>query len=60
VAEDILERISQLEGINISKTELNMRINNKLSETKNLAAQVESVSKTGLLTFLGGKSSENN
>jgi pyrimidine operon attenuation protein/uracil phosphoribosyltransferase len=58
VAEDILECISQLEGIDIAKTELNMCVNDKLSKTKNFAAQVESVSKTRLLTFLSRKSSE--
>ena len=50
--EDILQRICELESIDISKTELHMSIDDKLGEPKNLATQVKCVSETRLLTFL--------
>lgn len=53
MSKDVLERIGQLEGIDVTKAELNVGIDNKLSETKNFAAQVEGISKTRLLAFLG-------
>ena len=53
--EDILQRICELESIDISKTELHMSIDDELSEPKNFATQVKCVSKTRLLTFLCGQ-----
>ena len=50
--EDILQRICELESIDISKTELHMSIDDELSEPKNLATQMKCISETRLLTFL--------
>lgn len=49
---DVLQRIFELESIDISKTELHISIHNELGEPKNLAAQVKRVSETRLLTLL--------
>jgi hypothetical protein len=48
----VLQRICELESIDISKTELYMSIDDELSEPKNLATQMKCVSETRLLTFL--------
>ena len=53
--EDVLERIGQLEGIDVAEAILHVRIDDKLCETQNLTAQVEGVSETRLLTLLGGQ-----
>lgn len=47
-----LQRICELESIDISKTEMHMSIDDELGESKDFATQVEFVSKTGLLTLL--------
>jgi hypothetical protein len=56
VREDVLQRISELESVDISKTKLHMSVDNEFSEPKNLATQVKCVSETRLLTFLCGQS----
>ena len=49
---DVLQRICELESIDISKTKLHMSIDDELGESKNLATQVKGVSETRLLTLL--------
>ena len=55
VTEDILQCIGQLERVDISETELHVRIDNQLRQTQNFSAQMEGVSETRLLSFLGGE-----
>jgi len=38
VSKDVLQRISELERVHITKAELNMRINHELRQAKNLSA----------------------
>ena len=49
---DVLQRIRELESVDISKTKLHVSIDDELGEPENLATQVECVSETRLLTFL--------
>ena len=56
VVESILQTIRVLIGIDISKSELHMSINNELGETQYLSRQVECIAKSRLLSFLGGQS----
>ena len=58
MCEDILQRIRQLERIDIAQTELNVRIHDELRQAKDFTTQVERVSETGLLTFLRRKRPE--
>ena len=44
MGEDVLDGISELEGVDISETVLNMSVNDELREAKNFSAQVEGVS----------------
>ena len=53
---NVLQRICELESVDISKTKLNMSIDNELGKPKNLATQVERVSETRLFTFLRSQS----
>ena len=55
MTEDVLERIGQLEGVDVSETELHMRIDNQLRQTQDFSAQVECISETRLLSFFGGE-----
>lgn len=52
MGEDILNSISELEGVDIPQTVLNVSINDELGQTKNFSAQVEGISKTGFLPLL--------
>jgi hypothetical protein len=51
---NILQRICELESIDISKTvsELHMSVDDEFDEPRNLATQVKCVSEMKLLTFL--------
>lgn len=49
---DVLQRISKLESVDVSKTELNVCIDNKFSETKDFSAKMEGISETRLLSLL--------
>jgi len=51
VSKNILQDISQLDGINITEMELNVCINNKLGEMEDFIAQMESISEMQLLLF---------
>ena len=51
--EDVLERISQLECVDVAQTELDMRIHDKFRQAKDLTTQMERVSETGLFALLG-------
>jgi hypothetical protein len=56
VSEDILKCVCKLEGIDVAKAELNMRVDNELGKAQNLATQVERVSKSRFLALFCGKS----
>jgi len=49
---NILQRICELESIDVSETELHMSVDDELGEPKNLATQLKCISETRLLTFL--------
>jgi len=49
---NILQRICELESVDISKTKLHMGIDDELGEPENFAAQVERVPETRLFTLL--------
>ncbi len=53
VIEQILQAVSKLEGIDGTETELNVRIDDKLHDTAQLAHQVEGVTETTLLSLFG-------
>jgi len=46
VREDVLQRVLELESIDIANTELNVSINDELRKTQDFSTQVASVSKT--------------
>jgi len=52
VREDVLQRICELEGIDITKAELNMSIDNEFRKTQYLATQVEGVAEARLFALL--------
>lgn len=54
--EHVLKTISKLESVDITKSELNVGVNNELGETKDFSTKVESVTESRLLSLLGGKS----
>lgn len=56
MVESILQTIRVLIGIDISKSELHMSINNELGKTQYLSRQVERITKSRLLSFLGSQS----
>ena len=56
MGKDVLQSISKLESINVTKTELNIRIDDKLSQTKDFSTKVERISETRLFAFFGGQS----
>ena len=53
--ENVMQSISQLEGIHISQSILNMRINNQFNKSQYFTTQVESITKSTSLTFLRGE-----
>lgn len=52
VGKCVLQTIGKLEGINVAKTILNMRVNNKFGESKYLSTKMEGIAKTRLLSLL--------
>jgi hypothetical protein len=56
VRKTILQGIRQLEDVNVTGTELNVRINDELSEMEDFAAQMEGVPETRLLPDFGCQS----
>lgn len=55
MGEDVLHRISKLEGVHIPQAELDVGIDDKLGETENLSTQMEGISESRLFAFLGGQ-----
>lgn len=58
MCKDVLKGIGELERVNVSKTELDMGVDDKLGEAQNFSAQVEGISETRLFTFLRGEGPE--
>jgi hypothetical protein len=56
MVEGIQDTVCKLEGVDVSKSVLNLGINNKLCQSQDFSHQMESVSETGLLSLLGSKS----
>lgn len=52
VSESELETIGELESVDVSESVLNVRVDDELRETEDLATQVERVSESRLLSFL--------
>ena len=46
VREDVLNGVSELEGVDIAKTELNVSVDDELRQTEDFTAQMEGVSET--------------
>ena len=44
VSEDVLQRIGQLERVDVAETELDVCVDDELRQTKDLTAQMEGVS----------------
>src|SRR5699024_535451 len=52
MVECVENAVGQLEGINVAQAVLDLRIDDKLSQSQNLSHQVERVSESGLLSLL--------
>ncbi len=52
--ENVLKRISEVEGVHVAKTEVDMCVDDELCETQNFTAKMESVSVSGFLSFFRG------
>jgi hypothetical protein len=52
VCKNVLDGIRQLEGVDVTKSELDVRIDDELCKTQDFTAQVERVSETRLLALL--------
>lgn len=50
-----LKTIGKLEGVDVSESILNMRINNKFGESEDFSTKMEGVSESGLLPLLRSK-----
>mmetsp|Transcript_26458 Transcript_26458/g.83860 ORF Transcript_26458/g.83860 Transcript_26458/m.83860 type:complete len:710 (-) Transcript_26458:29-2158(-) len=53
VGKDVLQAIGELEGIDVTQTELHVTVDDQLCQTHDLAAQVEGVAEPRLLALLG-------
>jgi len=49
--ENILKSIRELEGVNVTKTVLDMGVNDEFRQAKNFSTQVESIPKARLLSL---------
>ena len=58
MCEDVLDSVGKLERVNVTETELNVRIDDQLRQAENLTTQVEGVSETRLFPLLRRKSPE--
>jgi hypothetical protein len=56
MCENVLQGVSQLEGIDITETELDVCVNDELGEAKNFAAEVKCVSESRFLSLFSGQS----
>ena len=52
VGEGELQSIGELEGVDVSESVLNVRVDDELGETENLSTEMEGVSESRLLSFL--------
>ena len=53
VGEQVLQSIRKLESIDVSKSELDVRVDDELGQPQDFSTQVEGVSKSGSLSLLG-------
>jgi hypothetical protein len=60
VSKNILQSISELEGINVTETELDMCVNNQFRKSENFTTKMKGVPKTRLFALFGRKGSEEN
>jgi len=56
VGKHVLQTICKLEGIHVTKSELNMRVDNELGQSKNFSTKMEGVSESGSLSLFGRQS----
>lgn len=55
VCKDVLQRVRELERVDVAESELHVRVDDELRQPEDLTAQMEGVSETGLLTLLRGE-----
>ncbi len=55
MGEGVLQSISQLEGVHVVEPVLDMAVHQQLGHAQNLAAQMERVAESALLTLLRGE-----
>ena len=55
VTKDVLKGVGKLKCINVSKTELDVSVDNKLGQAENFTTQMEGISKAGFLALFGGQ-----
>lgn len=55
VSEDVLQAVGELEGVDVVQAILHVRVDDEFGESQDLAAQVEGVAETRLLSLLGGE-----
>jgi hypothetical protein len=55
VSKGVLQTVSKLESVDVSKAVLDVRVDDELGETEDLSTQMERVSEAGLLALLGRK-----
>ena len=56
MCENVLQGVSQLEGIDITETQLDVCVNDELGEANNFTAEVEGVSESRFLSLFSGQS----
>ena len=52
MSKDVLQCIGELERVDVSKSELDVRIDDKLRKTQDLTAEMEGISESSLLALL--------
>lgn len=55
MCEDVLNRISQLESVYITKSELDVGVDDKFRKSEDFPTKMESIAETGLLSLFGGQ-----
>jgi hypothetical protein len=56
VSEGELKSVGELEGVDVAESVLDVRVDDELHETEDLSAEMEGVSESRLLPFLGRQS----
>ena len=56
--EDVLQSVSELEGVDVAEAVLDVSVDDELGEAQDFAAQVEGVSEPGLFALFGRESPE--